>query len=133
MAQYIPKRNDIIWLDFEPVKGKEIGKYLPALVLSSKEWTTKWINKAAKTVHRKGLVTRLVFITFYSMRLLCAKVIRAGAWQNHESHKPNRRMQSFTAKFEHFVLAIEAESIDPSLSHLTHLVCCPKILVQINF
>ncbi|WP_277347121.1 MULTISPECIES: type II toxin-antitoxin system PemK/MazF family toxin [unclassified Vibrio] len=35
MAQYIPKRNDIIWLDFEPVKGKEIGKYRPALVLSS--------------------------------------------------------------------------------------------------
>ena len=38
MAQYIPKRNDIIWLDFEPVKGKEIGKYRPALVLSSKEY-----------------------------------------------------------------------------------------------
>ncbi|WP_445778088.1 type II toxin-antitoxin system PemK/MazF family toxin [Shewanella sp.] len=38
MAQYIPKRNEIIWLDFEPVKGKEIGKYRPALVLSSKEY-----------------------------------------------------------------------------------------------
>lgn len=32
---YIPARNDIIWLDFEPTKGKEIGKYRPALVLSS--------------------------------------------------------------------------------------------------
>lgn len=31
---------------------------------------------------------------------------------NHESHEPNRRMQSFTAKFDHFVLAIEGESID---------------------
>ncbi|EGQ8190309.1 pemK-like family protein [Vibrio cholerae] len=38
MATYIPQRNDIIWLDFEPVKGKEIGKYRPALVLSSKEY-----------------------------------------------------------------------------------------------
>lgn len=38
MTQYIPKRNDIIWLDFEPVKGKEIGKYRPALVLSSQEY-----------------------------------------------------------------------------------------------
>ena len=38
MAQYIPERKDIIWLDFEPVKGKEIGKYRPALVLSSKEY-----------------------------------------------------------------------------------------------
>ena len=32
---YIPSRNEIIWLDFEPTKGKEIGKYRPALVLSS--------------------------------------------------------------------------------------------------
>lgn len=38
MAQYIPDRNDIIWLDFEPTKGKEIGKYRPALVLSSKQY-----------------------------------------------------------------------------------------------
>lgn len=35
MKTYIPNRNDIIWLDFEPTKGKEIGKYRPALVLSS--------------------------------------------------------------------------------------------------
>jgi mRNA interferase MazF len=35
---YIPERNDIIWLDFEPTKGKEIGKYRPAIVLSSKNY-----------------------------------------------------------------------------------------------
>lgn len=35
---YIPERNHIIWLDFEPTKGKEIGKYRPTLVLSSKEY-----------------------------------------------------------------------------------------------
>ena len=38
VKQYIPEQNDIVWLDFEPVKGKEIGKYRPALVLSSKEY-----------------------------------------------------------------------------------------------
>lgn len=37
-VSYIPERNDIIWLDFEPTKGKEVGKYCPALVLSSKEY-----------------------------------------------------------------------------------------------
>ncbi len=35
---YTPKRKDIIWLDFEPTKGKEIGKYRPALVLSSADY-----------------------------------------------------------------------------------------------
>ena len=38
MARYIPDRNDIVWLDFEPTKGKEIGKYRPALVLSGKAY-----------------------------------------------------------------------------------------------
>ena len=41
MATYIPHRNDIIFLDFEPTKGKEIGKYRPALVLSSREYQQK--------------------------------------------------------------------------------------------
>ena len=35
---YIPERNDIIWLDSEPTKGNEIGKYRLALVLSSKAY-----------------------------------------------------------------------------------------------
>jgi len=35
---YIPEREDIVWLDFEPTKGSEIGKYRPALVLSSKAY-----------------------------------------------------------------------------------------------
>ncbi len=41
MSKYIPERFDIIFLDFDPTKGKEIGKYRPALVLSSKEYNKK--------------------------------------------------------------------------------------------
>lgn len=41
MPQYIPERNHIIWLDFEPPRGKEIGKYRPALVLSSRAHNKK--------------------------------------------------------------------------------------------
>ena len=36
---YIPDRNDLVLLDFDPTKGKEIGKYRPALILSSKEYS----------------------------------------------------------------------------------------------
>lgn len=36
---YTPDRNDLVLLDFEPTKGKEIGKYRPALVLSSKKYS----------------------------------------------------------------------------------------------
>jgi len=37
---YIPERNHIILMDFEPTKGKEIGRYRPALVLSSIEYNS---------------------------------------------------------------------------------------------
>jgi mRNA interferase MazF len=38
---YIPDRNEIVWLDFEPPRGWEIGKYRPALVLSSRAYNEK--------------------------------------------------------------------------------------------
>jgi len=41
MARYIPDRGEIVWLDFEPTRGKEIGKYRPALVLSSAKYNLK--------------------------------------------------------------------------------------------
>ena len=41
MSSYIPERFDLIFIDFEPKKGKEVGKYRPALVLSSKEYNKK--------------------------------------------------------------------------------------------
>ena len=41
MARYIPDRGEIVWLDFEPKRGKEIGKYRPALVLSSAKYNQK--------------------------------------------------------------------------------------------
>ena len=40
-GRYIPERNDIVWLDFEPPKGREIGKYRPALVLSGGEYNRR--------------------------------------------------------------------------------------------
>lgn len=35
MASYIPKRGDIIYLDFDPSAGTEIMKRRPAIVLSA--------------------------------------------------------------------------------------------------
>jgi mRNA interferase MazF len=36
--KFIPNKGDIVWLDFEPQKGKEIKKMRPALILSPKEY-----------------------------------------------------------------------------------------------
>jgi mRNA interferase MazF len=41
MVKYIPDRGDVIWLDFDLQKGKEIQKRRPALVLSLKNYNGK--------------------------------------------------------------------------------------------
>jgi mRNA interferase MazF len=60
---YIPDRQDIVWLDFEPTNGKEIGKYRPAFVLSSKAYnkqTGLLICCPVSTSIRGGLTEVLV-------------------------------------------------------------------------
>ena len=37
-SEYIPEKQDIIWLDFDPSVGREIQKRRPALVVSRREY-----------------------------------------------------------------------------------------------
>lgn len=41
MVKYVPKRGDIVWLDFDPQKGKEIQKTRPALAISPQAYNSK--------------------------------------------------------------------------------------------
>lgn len=41
MVGYVPKRGDIVWLEFDPQKGKEIQKTRPALVISPLQYQLK--------------------------------------------------------------------------------------------
>lgn len=41
MVTYIPTRQDIVWLDFTPQRGKEIKKMRPALVISPFQYNKK--------------------------------------------------------------------------------------------
>ncbi|MCO8287646.1 type II toxin-antitoxin system PemK/MazF family toxin [Tetragenococcus halophilus] len=36
---YIPERQDIVWIDFDPIKGKEIQKRSPAVIVSAKKYS----------------------------------------------------------------------------------------------
>lgn len=37
--EYVPNRQDIIWIDFQPSKGQELRGRHPALVISIKEYS----------------------------------------------------------------------------------------------
>lgn len=41
MVDYVPSRGEIIWIDFNPQKGKEIKKTRPALVISPQKYNQK--------------------------------------------------------------------------------------------
>ena len=41
MVKYVPEKGDIVWIDFEPQKGREITKTRPAVVLSPSNYNLK--------------------------------------------------------------------------------------------
>ena len=63
MKAYTPDRNDIIWLDFEPTKGKEIGitevpvtnlDHPSVVVAANFVQTLSWRERKAKLIAEAG-------------------------------------------------------------------------------
>jgi mRNA interferase MazF len=84
---YIPKRNDIIWLDFEPTKGKEVGKYRPALVLSSKEYNklTGLIICCPISTSIRGSMTEVPIYNLDQPSIVAASLIQTLSWINRKA------------------------------------------------
>jgi mRNA interferase MazF len=89
MAQYIPNRNDILWLDFEPTKGKEIGKYRPALVLSSKEYNrqTGLIICCPISTSIRGGSTEVSVSNLENPSVVASSLIQTLSWKDRKAKK----------------------------------------------
>jgi mRNA interferase MazF len=83
---YIPDRNDIVWLDFEPTKGKEIGKYRPALVLSSKEYNkrTNLLICSPISTSIRGSITEVPVNNLEKPSVVAASIIQTLSWRNRK-------------------------------------------------
>ncbi|BDP79787.1 hypothetical protein EfmAA290_04630 [Enterococcus faecium] len=57
---YIPKKGDIVWIDFDPSVGKEIQKRRPGLVVSRYEFNRKTMFSVIRPITStiKNLPTR---------------------------------------------------------------------------
>lgn len=62
-ANYIPQKQDIIWIDFDPSSGREIQKRRPAVVISSDNYNRQTgfvavcpITHGQKKLQEKGLL-----------------------------------------------------------------------------
>ncbi len=85
--QYIPQRNDIVWLDFEPVKGKEIGKYRPAYVLSSKEYNRKTglLICCPISTSIRGALTEVAINNLEQKSVVAASLVQTLAWKDRKA------------------------------------------------
>ena len=87
MSEFIPQRNDIVWLDFEPTKGKEIGKYRPALVLSSQGYNQKTgllICCPISTSIRRG-ITEVKIDNLDQPSVVAANLIQTLSWKERKA------------------------------------------------
>lgn len=85
--QYVPDRNEIIWLDFEPTKGKEIGKYRPALVLSSKAYNqqTGLIICCPISTSIRGGSTEVPLNNLDQPSVVAASLIQTLSWKDRKA------------------------------------------------
>lgn len=83
---YIPSRNDIVWLDFEPTKGKEIGKYRPALVLSSKDYSRQsgLVICCPISTSVRGGVTEVPVANLDQPSVVAASLIQTLSWKDRK-------------------------------------------------
>lgn len=87
MAQYTPDRNELIWLDFEPTKGKEIGKYRPALVLSSKAYNrqTGLLICCPVSTSIRGGATEVAVNNLEQPSVVAASLIQTLSWKHRQA------------------------------------------------
>ncbi|MCG8613537.1 MAG: type II toxin-antitoxin system PemK/MazF family toxin [Pseudomonadales bacterium] len=115
---YVPERNDIIWLDFDPTKGREIGKIRPALVLSSKEYNrrTGLLICCPITTSIRGGATEVKVDNLESPSVVAASLIQTLSWKDWQTE---------------FIVNAEEGVLDEVLMRLIPLIGADKLIEDI--
>ena len=115
MSGYIPDRNHIIWLDFEPTKGKEIGKYRPALVLSSQAYNqqTGLLICCPVSTSIRGGMTEVPVNNLDKPSVVAANLIQTLSWKERKAK---------------FIAEAEDEVLEQVLVRLLPLIGAERLL-----
>ena len=83
---YIPDRNHMVWLDFEPTKEREIGKYRPALVLSSRTYNqlTGLLIYCPISTSIRGAATEVPVNNLELPSVVAASLIQTLSWKDRK-------------------------------------------------
>jgi len=116
-SSYVPSRGEIIWLDFEPVKGKEIGKYRPALVLSSKAYNqqTGLLICCPVSTSIRGAATEVPVKNLDKPSVVASSLVQTLAWKQRKAK---------------FIIQSDADVVEQVLLRLLPLIGADKVLGQ---
>lgn len=94
-----------MWLDFEPTKGKEIGKYRPALVLSSRAYNRKTglLICCPISTSIRGGTTEVPISNLGRPSVVAASLIQTLAW---EERKVKKIVTAKRSEFQETVLKL---------------------------
>lgn len=86
---YVPQRREVIWLDFEPTQGREIGKYRPALVLSSQDYNrrTGLLICCPISTSIRGATTEVPIANLDKPSVVAANLVQTLAWRERKAKK----------------------------------------------
>lgn len=86
IEHYIPDRNHLVLMDFDPTKGKEIGKYRPALVLSSMEYNknTGLLICCPISTSIRGALTEVPINNLEKPSVVAASLIQTLSWKERK-------------------------------------------------
>lgn len=86
---YVPDRREIVWLDFEPAKGREIGKYRPALVLTSKDYNqqTGLLICCPISTSIRGGATEVPLPGMEQPSVIVASLVQTLSWRDRKVRK----------------------------------------------
>lgn len=111
---YVPERRDIIWLDFESSRGKEIGKYRPILVLSGAEYNraTGLLICCPISTSIRGAVTKVKVWGPDKPYVIVSSKVHTLAWQARGARKIRKaRKAEFVAALHRLLPLLGAEEI----------------------
>lgn len=117
-TSYVPERNDIVWLDFDPTKGNEIGKYRPTLVLSSSEYNKKTglLICCPISTSVRGGSTEVAIDNLDSPSVVAASLIQTLSWKDRQAK---------------FITQAKAGVMDEVLMRLIPLIGADKLIEDI--
>ena len=108
---YIPERGDIVWLNFNPVRGHEQNGRRPALIVSPKKYNEKsGLALVCPTTSKvKGYPFEVEFKTKAVQGVILVDQIRSVDWAERNAERIGNASEAVITEVQEYVKKLVAE------------------------